>query len=337
MLRVLEFYSGIGGMHYALSESSIPFTVIQSFDINTNANANYLHTFNTKVNPKNIESLTIKELESFNANAWLMSPPCQPFTRLGLQKDDQDNRTNSFFNLLDILTKMTTPPTYILIENVFGFEKSNTREELISAFTSKNYKYQEFHLSPQSFSIPNQRLRYFCIAKLNKDEKQQEKHYEILSNQIPNGYKHSNKLEECKPISEFLDKNLTEEESLLKYGVPEKLLLTKGMLFDIKKKEDFTTNCFTRSYGKLVEGTGSIISLNTDTDLKPIESDPTSLLPLKLRYFSPKEITRLHGFPEEFTFLPSFTPQQCYRLIGNSLNVKIVSELLKFLISDDFK
>nr|AOE43198.1 DNA (cytosine-5-)-methyltransferase [Coremiostelium polycephalum] len=312
MLRVLEFYSGIGGMHYALSESSIPFTVIQSFDINTNANANYLHTFNTKVNP---------------------SPPCQPFTRLGLQKDDQDNRTNSFFNLLDILTKMTTPPTYILIENVFGFEKSNTREELISAFTSKNYKYQEFHLSPQSFSIPNQRLRYFCIVY----EKQQEKHYEILSNQIPNGYKHSNKLEECKPISEFLDKNLTEEESLLKYGVPEKLLLTKGMLFDIKKKEDFTTNCFTRSYGKLVEGTGSIISLNTDTDLKPIESDPTSLLPLKLRYFSPKEITRLHGFPEEFTFLPSFTPQQCYRLIGNSLNVKIVSELLKFLISDDFK
>ncbi|EGC36561.1 hypothetical protein DICPUDRAFT_150953 [Dictyostelium purpureum] len=40
-LRVLEFYSGIGGMHYGLKESGVKFEVVQSFDINTNAILNY--------------------------------------------------------------------------------------------------------------------------------------------------------------------------------------------------------------------------------------------------------------------------------------------------------
>jgi site-specific DNA-cytosine methylase len=53
---------------------------------------------------------------------WLMSPPCQPFTRLGNQKDDQDNRSASLLHLINLLPELINPPTYILLENVKGFD-----------------------------------------------------------------------------------------------------------------------------------------------------------------------------------------------------------------------
>jgi tRNA (cytosine38-C5)-methyltransferase len=33
----------------------------------------------------------------------LMSPPCQPFTRVGKKRDNEDIRTKSFLHLLDLL------------------------------------------------------------------------------------------------------------------------------------------------------------------------------------------------------------------------------------------
>lgn len=73
------------------------------------------------------ESLSNTELDLLDADLWTMSPPCQPFTRSfkyyflflylvilvsvkvslcfrqGKQKDLDDNRTNSFIHLLNVL------------------------------------------------------------------------------------------------------------------------------------------------------------------------------------------------------------------------------------------
>ena len=54
-----------------------------------------------------------------------MSPPCQPYTRMGLHQGSSDLRAKSFLYLIDMLSKMSFPPTYILIENVKGFEVGN--------------------------------------------------------------------------------------------------------------------------------------------------------------------------------------------------------------------
>lgn len=51
-----------------------------------------------------------------------MSPPCQPYTRTGLKNGSKDTRAKSFLYLMDMLLKMKHPPSYILVENVKGFE-----------------------------------------------------------------------------------------------------------------------------------------------------------------------------------------------------------------------
>nr|CAH65005.1 hypothetical protein RCJMB04_1a16 [Gallus gallus] len=81
-LRVLELYSGIGGMHQALKESCICAEVVAAVDVNTLANEVYKHNFpSTPLWAKTIEGITLKEFDRLSFDMILMSPPCQPFTR----------------------------------------------------------------------------------------------------------------------------------------------------------------------------------------------------------------------------------------------------------------
>lgn len=51
-------------------------------DINTIANKVYQHNFpNTKLLQRNIQSLSVEEIDDYDIDMILMSPPCQPFTR----------------------------------------------------------------------------------------------------------------------------------------------------------------------------------------------------------------------------------------------------------------
>ena len=58
----------------------------------------------------------------------------------------------------------------------------------------------------------------------------------------------------------------------------------------------------------------------------------TWLEQLHLRYFTPKEVANLHSFPGSFSFPNHVTRKQQYALLGNSLNVAVVAELLMYLL-----
>lgn len=66
--------------------------------------------------------MTIEDIEKYKANCWLISPPCQPYTRGGKSLDDKDQRAKGLLNLIDILPKLTDPPKYVFLENVLNFE-----------------------------------------------------------------------------------------------------------------------------------------------------------------------------------------------------------------------
>lgn len=112
---------------------------------------------------RNIQSLTPKFINGLGVDTILMSPPCQPFTRNGKKQDVADLRTCSFTYLLKILPELEV--TFILIENVKGFEVSQMRNNLIDVFEKTNFNYQEFILTPTQLGVPNTRHRYYCLAK----------------------------------------------------------------------------------------------------------------------------------------------------------------------------
>ena len=81
--------------------------------------------------------------------------------------DLADKRSESLSHLMfEVLPKLTFKPRYLLIENVKGFRDSEMRTKVVEALKALTYDVRELLLSPTQFGIPNQRTRYFLLAKL---------------------------------------------------------------------------------------------------------------------------------------------------------------------------
>ncbi|KAG5562771.1 hypothetical protein RHGRI_005485 [Rhododendron griersonianum] len=163
--RVLEFYSGIGGMRYSIMKAGVNAMIVEAFDINDVANDVYEYNFGHRPCQGNIQTLSAADLDSYRAQAWLLSPPCQPYTRQGLQKGSADARASSFLKILELIPKSSQPPLMIFVENVVGFETSDTHSIMIEMLAKAAFVTQEFILSPLQFGVPYSRPRYFCLAK----------------------------------------------------------------------------------------------------------------------------------------------------------------------------
>lgn len=139
--------------------------VIAAIDINENANATYQHNYpDVNCLNKNIQKLRIKDFQ--DVNCILMSPPCQPFSRNGMFKDIEDRRADAFVIVCEIIKSQQLPKlSYVLMENVMGFEKSQMRGIFIEALSSAGFHFQEFIISPTQIGVPNSRHRYYCIAR----------------------------------------------------------------------------------------------------------------------------------------------------------------------------
>ncbi|XP_029687715.1 tRNA (cytosine(38)-C(5))-methyltransferase-like isoform X2 [Takifugu rubripes] len=347
-MRVLELYSGIGGMHYALIESNLSYQVVAAVDINTTANQVYTHNFpNTALLNKTIEGITLEEFNKLSFDMILMSPPCQPFTRIGLQRDLDDPRTKSFLHIVDLLPRLSKAPLYILLENVKGFEKSAAREYLVKTLRECQYTVQEMMVSPTHVGIPNSRLRYYLMAKRSAQQKSDAQtgqeapvsFHPTFQNLSPT----TDELQELQ-IQAFLEpqEDVHEPQHLL----PPKTLLRYAQLLDIVRPSCRRSVCFTKGYRKYVEGTGSVLQCCLDTSVEDVfpsldqcseEEKVQRLLDLKLRYFTPREVANLMGFPQSFTFPESVSTKQQYRLLGNSLNVVVVAKLLQLLVTPELQ
>lgn len=289
--NILELYSGIGGFHYALKDllemMQITDYQITAADINTTANAVYRHNHLREgkhvLLQRNIKSFTAKELDQMRLNLITMSPPCQPFSRLGLKRDLNDHRCDSFQHLMSTLPLLSHPPEFIMLENVKGFDTSEAHELLIETLIKCNYQFAEFLLSPTQFSIPNSRQRYYLIARKAKqtgDHLSKAEYVANIHSQVPlvasdqsifaNDAKvsfvdHISLCSKssptvkpgnfCSTIEPYLDSTVEPAE----FEPTSDTLLRYHALFDLVTRHSTSTNCFTKSYAHRIEGCGSIL------------------------------------------------------------------------------
>lgn len=126
-----------------------------------------------------------------------------------------------------------------------------------------------------------------------------------------------------------------------KFLVPDKHL-KHANIFDICYRHSKRSCCFTKAYSHYVEGTGSVFTESSPEIVKICYEKANTfkvgsnefvdcLRDLKLRFFTPKEVLSLMSFPKYYSFPKNTSNKQCYRLLGNSVNVTIICELLKLL------
>ncbi|KAG0360466.1 tRNA (cytosine-5-)-methyltransferase [Gamsiella multidivaricata] len=374
-IRALEFFSGIGGLHFGFNASGAKGKVLESFDMNQQANDTYRLSFGKTA--------------------------VSPYTRGGKLLDDQDNRAKPLLHLLDQLEKMATPPTYIFLENVKNFETSRSRERMVRLLHKMGYVFRECLLAPHNFGVPNDRLRYFLIARSRSSFKEAtprsstpavdsaaqtfdpEKEIIYTTWPLPAFVEDPNISIRQYPFNipvlrYFLDQ---EENETKDYLLSRQLILERpNFRFDILRPSSNRSSCFTKAYGShhVASGGGLLQTLKMDQTEYDF-GNSESIAELGLRFFTPTEVARLHAFPlkEErgsecaletddtneqgsnvdprtLTTIRVYSPKlaqesngpylqfpaklkalQRYKLLGNSLNVWVVAELLRGVLFAD--
>lgn len=234
-------------------------------------------------------------------------------------------------------------------------------------------------VSPTSVGIPNSRLRYFLIAKMSTEnfssqildafphpaESDSPEQPMLSSPPSPAGtcqpeeemqvgrvlYKVETSLDAQTKMSQNKDLSVRQIQDFLEpqmglnvehYLLPPKTLLRYALLLDIVRPTCRRSVCFTKGYGRYVEGTGSVLQCCVETEMESVfrgleqcseEEKLQQLAKLKLRYFTPREVANLMGFPQSFSFPEQILKKQQYRVLGNSLNVVVVARLLQLLVS----
>jgi tRNA (cytosine38-C5)-methyltransferase len=376
IISYVEFYSGIGGWTMALDEAlkklppqrkSRRLHRIAALDHSDLCTQTFEHNFGTDKKSFRIERLTLKQVQDWDATVWTMSPPCQPHTRQhsNQSEDLKDPRSASFLHLCDLLEKMNNPPSLVVLENVIGFESSDSFQRWQHVLKHRGYQVGHFHLSPTQVGLPNDRPRYFGVAVLHhhpleeettiepstlQSYVQKQQHADILHplkivTAIPElDVVQGGEANSLPPIASFLDNNNDDDDQKVKESllrVPEKILQSNAAwCFDIVAPEDQRSSCFTSSYGKYNKGTGSILynvgrDDNTCKKLVPAEErefqkDWAKDLDFsQLRYFSGTELARLFGFENDFRFPASCSTKQQWKLMGNSLNVRLAARVVE--------
>ena len=228
---MLELFSGLGGWRYALGGLG---EVVAAYDISPPANATYQLNHGSAPLAREIARIPPRVFQAHRADTWALSPPCQPFCRMGKGQGLADRRSAAFLHLLDVLRE--APPEHLVLENVQGFLGSPAHALLAARLEELGLRPITYELCPSSFGLPNQRPRVFLLASRRRLQL-------LPAPQLAPA-----------PVAEFLD---PEEDPAL-YLAPE-LLARHGPGLDLVGPDSRRTGCFIGGYGQRFVGSGSFL------------------------------------------------------------------------------
>lgn len=305
--RFIDLFAGIGDIRLGFESAGC--RCVFSSEINKYACKTYSANFNdipsgdiTKINAEDIP-----EHDILTAGF-----PCQPFSIAGVSKKNSLGRPTGFndltqgtlfFDVLRIL-EAKKPRAFMLenVKNLITHDKGRTFRIITESLKEAGYKIFHEVLDGQIF-VPQHRERIIIVGFRNYDG---DFHFDV-------------KAPEHKPLL----KNILEDK------VPEKYTLSNKLwqyLKDYALKHKAKGNGF--GYGLAdLNGISRTLSARYYKDGSEI------LIPQKgknPRRLTPKECSRLMGFPESFVISVSDT--QAYRQLGNSVVVPLISQVAALIV-----
>lgn len=289
-MRTLELFAGIGG----LSAACPWLEIVHAVDINAHSRDWYHLNFDTHYALRELQSVPAQWLEQQQADLWWMSPPCTPYTHRGNQNDLHDPRAQSFLHLIDCVQQVQ--PSWVVVENVFGFEISRTHTWMKDKWEKAGYQIETLKKCPTELGWPNRRPRVYVVASRSKLPRFQFTRSPDLT------------------LSAYIDSSITRNNApglWLDEHVASRYLHS---LHRVDPKEpNAITSCFASSYGKVVNRAGSYL-----------------LAEGAYRRFSPREVANLLGFSPSFQLPTSLKNNRMWHLLGNSLSLPVIEQLLHF-------
>ncbi len=297
-MRILELFAGIGGVSEAVHRGyELPVSIVAAIDIDVTARSVYAANFASPYYIAELESYDAAKLAGFEADLWWLSPPCLPFTIRGHRKDLADPRNRALVRLVDVALHVR--PACMIIENVLGFDESQTRAFIENRFKAAGYQTECLQLCPSDYGWPNRRRRVYlalwrCQAESGSNRLQ-------LQIRVP-----------PTKLNDLIDNEISFQSDPSLYLAADDVARYQSAMDRIDiGQEAACSACFGASYGKSLLQAGSYIQDEHG-----------------LRRFSPLEVARCLGFSDQFGLPVYLSHRTAWRLLGNSLSLPIVRSVI---------
>ncbi|HGD2468134.1 TPA: DNA cytosine methyltransferase [Streptococcus agalactiae] len=306
-VKILELFGGIGAIRKAFINLKISYEVVDYVEIDKACVKSYNALYGEAYKPKSVVGY---KAPNEKIDLIMHGSPCQDFSRIGKKQGGAKNsgtRSSLLFETIRIIKEMKEKPKWIIWENVKGVLDRNMRDSFfiyLKELENLGYESKYEILNAMDFGIPQKRERIFVVSYLG-------------SNNFS-----FNKLErkETRPLSEFLEKNVSElytmtQPYMLKFlnkGIDNSF---KGRLKVIK---DFS---YTISTKQMRVPNSGIIDIGNG----------------QYRYLTERECLRLMGFDdsdinkleEAHPRRKNCTSSKLYKQAGNSIVVDILMAIIK--------
>ena len=311
----IDLFAGVGGMRISLSKALKKIGYEDECKLYSEINSYSQHTYKKNFSSTklidDIKSIKEKDIENTipNHDILLAGFPCQPFSRAGISKRKNLNRSHGFddkeqgdlfFNILSILN-IKKPRAFILenVQNLKTYQNGAILKQMLKKLRKNFYVPDPQVLDAQDFGLAQRRRRIFIVGFLN---------FKGQFNFPKPSYKKT-------LVKDFLD------------IYPPKKYIISDLLWDSHKKRKIRNK-------KAGKGFGFRLTYPSDKATITISAryykDGSECLIYRgkdknPRKLTPREVFRLQGFPESFKF--SVSDLQAYRQAGNAVPINVVEKV----------
>lgn len=291
--KFIDLFAGIGGIRLGFESAGGKCVFTSEWD--KFAQITYKANFHDKVfgDITKIEASQIPKFDVLCAGF-----PCQPFSQAGLKKGFADTRGRLFFDVARIIEHHR--PKVVFLENVKRFkthDNGNTFNVVETILKDLGYNVLSKVLNAKDFGLPQNRERIFIVAFLGQTN-----------------FTFPQPTNEVTKLGNILDNNIDE-----KYTISDKLWLGHQTRKKAHLEKGFGFGYSLFNHNSIYAST---ISARYYKDGSEILIEQKDKNPRKL---TPKEASRLQGFPDNFKIPVS--DNQAYKQFGNSVAVNVVKKI----------
>lgn len=292
-LKAIDLFAGIGGMRMGFEKSG--FKIVYSNDFDKHACQTYRSNFG-EIDEGDIRGIDAYKIPDFDV--LLGGFPCQPFSMIGKRKGMDDERAQSFFHIIRILSAKR--PRAFVLENVKHlklYDGGKVYDRIKKNLEWAGYKVTEAVLDSKHFGVPQHRERLYIVGFLDHS----------IDFQFPKPRK------EILSLKTVLDSKIEESDYL-----SEKYY--KGLL-NHKRRHAKGGNGFGCAVLDINGVSNTIVAGNMGRERNLIKDKPNKKNRWGIRRLTVRECARLQGFPEKFHFPVPMT--RAYHQIGNAVTVNV--------------
>ena len=309
-LKFIDLFAGTGAFTLALEKNNKFKCVFTNDMVEYSKKIYELNNPNHKFTLKDLNTINVSDIPSHNLLCGGF--PCQPFSIAGEKKGFDDQRSNVFWKIVEILEKHN--PEIIILENVKNLkshDKGNTYKIIENKLQEIGYHIKTSILDTNKITnIPQHRERIYIVGfrdkgkydKFNFDftEQEQGKICDMLEESVDDKYYYSDRFKVFEEIEKGITKNISEN------------VLYQYRRFYVRENKSNCCPTLTANMG----GGGHNVPLLKDNK--------------GIRKLTPRECFNLQGFSLDYK-LPNVCDSALYKLAGNAVSVPVVDLIVSKL------